>query len=139
MGVRIDSKNDTIKGAAGSIDVIRPDKPCLWCSGFLNADRIMTEALPAHERKERLREGYVEDIDTDAPSVIPFTTTVSGHATVAFLQIVTDFMGRAGDISRLNYYIMESEVARGSIKVDPDCICGKVKGYGDMKNLPTTK
>jgi molybdopterin/thiamine biosynthesis adenylyltransferase len=139
MGVRIDSKDGIIKGALGSIDIIRPDKPCLWCSGFLNSDRIMAESLPANERNARLREGYVEDIDTNAPSVISLTTTISGHATTAFLQLLTDFMREAGDISRLNYYIMEGVVHRGSIKVDPQCICGKVKGYGDMKILPTIK
>ena len=137
MGVRIDSKDGIIRGAFGSIDIIRPDNPCLWCSGFLNSDRIMAEGLPVNERKARLREGYVEDIDTNAPSVISLTTTASGHATTAFLQLITDFMQEAGDISRLNYYIMESVVDRGRIKIEPNCICGHVKGYGDMKHLPT--
>ncbi len=137
MGVRIDSKENMIRGAFGVIDIIRPDKPCLWCSGFLNSDRIMAEGLPVNERKARLREGYVDDIDTNAPSVISLTTTVSGHATTAFLQLLTDFMREAGDISRLNYYIMESVVSRGSIIIDPDCICGKVKWYGDMKGIPS--
>ncbi|MBI4838571.1 MAG: ThiF family adenylyltransferase [Nitrospirae bacterium] len=139
MGIRIDSKSGTIHGAFGSIDIIRPDQPCLWCSGFLNSDRIMAESLPANERKARLREGYVEDIDMNAPSVISLTTTVSGHATTTFLQLITDFMQEAGNISRLNYYIMESVVDRGRIKVEPDCICSQVKGFGDMKILPTLK
>ncbi len=137
MGVRIDSKEGRIRGAMGSVDILRPDKPCLWCSGFLNSDRIMTEALPVNERKARLRDGYVDDIDTAAPSVISLTTTVSGLAVTAFLQLVTDLLGRAGDISRLNYYIMESVVDRGRIEIDPNCICRQVKGYGDMKNLST--
>jgi hypothetical protein len=97
----------------------------------------MAEGLPANERKARLREGYVENIDTNAPSVISLTTTVSGHAVTAFLQLLTDFMGKAGNISRLNYYIMDGVVDRGSIKVSTDCICSQVKGYGDMKGLPT--
>lgn len=139
MGVRIDSRDSMIRGASGVVDIIRPDKPCLWCSGFLNSDRIMAESLPENERKSRLRDGYVQNIDTEAPSVISLTTTVSGHATTAFLQLITDFMGRAGDISRLNHYIMESEVKRGTIKMEPGCICGRVKGYSDMKTLPTLK
>jgi hypothetical protein len=137
MGVRIDAKDNKIRGAFGSVHVLRPDKPCLWCYEFLSADRIRAESLPKHERKSLLREGYVQDIDSAAPSVISLTTTLSGHAVSAFLQLITDFMGPAGDISRLNYFIMEGTVGRGSSDMKENCICKKVKGYGDLRALPT--
>jgi molybdopterin/thiamine biosynthesis adenylyltransferase len=139
MGIRIDAKDSTVQGAFGSVDIIRHDKPCLWCSGFLNGDRIMAESLPEHERRIRLRDGYVQNIGTNAPSVISLTTTISGHAVTAFLQLITDFFGETGDFTRLNYFIMESEVSRGIIKTDPGCICAQVKGYGDLKSLPAIK
>lgn len=137
MGVRIDSRDGRIRGASGSVHILRPEEPCLWCYQFLSSDRIMAESLPAHERKALLREGYVEDIDTATPSVIPLTTTISGHSVTSFLQLMTDFMGKAGDISCLNHYIMEGVVERGRSTIADNCICKSVKGYGDMKHIPT--
>jgi molybdopterin/thiamine biosynthesis adenylyltransferase len=137
MGVRIDAKNDKIRGAFGSVHILRPDKPCLWCYEFLDAERIMLEGLPSQERKNRLREGYAQDIDSAAPSVISLTSTVASHAATAFLQLITDFMGSAGDIARLNYYIMEGTVNRGHSAIKDNCICTKIRGCGDLKTLPT--
>lgn len=137
MGVQIDSKEGVIRGASGSIHIIRPDSPCLWCYEFLSATRIRTESLPPDLRDSELREGYVENIDAKAPSVISLTTTLSGHAVTAFLQLITDFQGASGGIHCLNYNIREGTVRRGSTTADEHCICKTVKGFGDMKDLPT--
>lgn len=45
MGVQIDSKNGVIRGASGSIHIVRPDAPCLWCYEFLSGKRIRAESL----------------------------------------------------------------------------------------------
>lgn len=137
MGVRIDAKQNKIRGAAGSVHILRPDKPCLWCYEFLSAERIMLEGLPKQERKNRLREGYAQNIDSAAPSVISLTSTVASHAVTAFLQLMTDFMGPAGDIARLNHNIMEGTISRGISDIKGNCICKKVRGYGDLLALPT--
>ncbi|MCL5962724.1 MAG: ThiF family adenylyltransferase [Chloroflexi bacterium] len=138
MGMRIDSKDEKIAGAAGSVHVLRPGKPCLWCYEFLRADRIRAESLPSTERDSLLREGYVENVDTPAPSVVPLTTTVAGLAVTQFLQLVTDFMGPGGDVSCLQYFMMEGIVRRGTRGTNTGCICQAVKGYGDLKALPVT-
>lgn len=133
MGVRIDSDKGKIRGAAGSIHILRPGKPCLWCYEFLRAERIYAESLPLQEREALLREGYVENIDSPTPSVVSLTTTISGLAVTLFLQFVTDFKGKAGDLSCIQYYIMTGEVRRGTKNINPGCICQTVKGYGDLK------
>jgi molybdopterin/thiamine biosynthesis adenylyltransferase len=137
MGVRIAAKEGQISGGAGSIDVLRPDNPCLWCSQFLGADRIAAESMPRKERVSLEREGYVENIDTPAPSVVSMTTALSGIAVSLFLQLVTDFMGPGGNIARLNYDIMDSTVRRGRATIPRECLCKKVRGCGDLKALPT--
>jgi hypothetical protein len=68
---------------------------------------------------------------------VSLTTTLSGHAVTAFLQLVTDFRGSGGGFHCLNYNIMEGTVRWGSTTMDEHCICKSVKGYGDMKDLPT--
>jgi proteasome lid subunit RPN8/RPN11 len=135
MGVRIDSDSGKIRNAAGTVDILRAGKPCLWCREFLNAERIRAESLPSKERESLLREGYVQGISDRTPSVVSLTTTVSGLAVTSFLQLITDFMGDAGDISRLNYDIMTGTIRRGTGDIKPDCRCLKDKGHGDLKPL----
>lgn len=136
FGVRIDSDEGSIRGATGGIDVLRPGNACLWCKQFLRAERIAAESLPAHLRRARIRERYVEDIDTPAPAVISFNTTVAGMAVSAFLQLVTDFMGEAGAVSGIRYDILEGRSHRGTTEPNAQCICHKVRGFGDLKALP---
>lgn len=135
LGVRVDSKDGKISGAAGDVSILRPGKPCLWCYGFLNPERIRSESLPTDVRDGLLREGYVQGIDDKSPSVVSLTTTVSGLAVTLFLQLLTDFMGIEGDIALQKYNIMEGDVRRGTAAVKPDCCCQSYKGYGDMRPL----
>lgn len=64
------------------------------------------------------------------------TTAVAGLAGTLFLQLVTDFMGDAGDVSRINYFPLEGVVARGRVPVKTPCLCSKVKAMGDLEPLP---
>ena len=65
--------------------------------------------------------------------------TISGFACTIFLQMLTDFLGTSGEVSRINYYIMENIIKPATTAIKPACICNKVKGYGDMKSLSTIK
>ncbi len=137
LGVRIDADQGAIQGAVGIVDMLRPDLPCLWCRQSLQANRITAESMPQAQRVALQREGYVEGVDTPAPAVISATTTVSGLGATLFLQLLTDFMGENGAITRLNHDILTATVRRGSSTVLPKCICKVVRGYGDLKILNT--
>jgi len=137
MGVRVAADRGTIHGATGSVDALRPDVPCLWCKQFLNPRRIAAESLPADDRLRLEREGYVEGLETKQPAVVSLTTAVAGHAVTLFLQLVTGFMGDGGDVQRLTWNILDGTVRRGRTPVDEDCMCGKVRGRGDLAPRPT--
>jgi len=137
LGVRIDARNGSITGAAGGLDLLRPDLPCLWCKGFLVPDRIAAESMSKKERKVREREGYVQDLDIPAPSVISLNTTLARLAVTSFLQLLTDFMGDSGEISRLNYQILEGTISRGTSQSEKVCVCKTSRGFGDLKVLQT--
>jgi hypothetical protein len=139
LGMRITAENHAISGASGIVDIIRPDLPCLWCKQFLRADRIAAESMPRSARRALEQEGYVEGIDTPAPSVVSVNTALSGLAVTLFLQLVTDFMGPGGDMARLNYNVMDGTVARGRTAIANECVCKKVRGFGDLKTLPTLR
>ena len=137
VGVRIGTKDNVISAAVGNIDVLRPDLPCLWCKQSIRAEQIRAESIPQSDREQLAREGYVEGLDTKEPAVISLTTTVSSMAVTQFLQIVTDFMGASGSVSRLNYDAMSDMVTRGTSTIPDRCICKKVRGFGDLKTLNT--
>jgi hypothetical protein len=137
LGARITATEGTISSAVGTVDMLRPDMPCLWCSQFLRADRIAAESMPQRARETLEQEGYVEGIDSAAPSVVSITTAVSGMAVSLFLQLVTDFMGPGGEIARLNYNVMDSTVRRGRAMLSSQCVCRQVRGFGDLKRLHT--
>ena len=51
----------------------------------------------------------------------------------------TNFMGTSGDIGGLRYDFLTGTTRRGTTQIDANCICRKVKGFGDLKPLPTVK
>jgi hypothetical protein len=93
--------------------------------------------MPRSKRRALEREGYVEGIDDPAPSVVSITTTLAGLAVTMFLQLVTDFMGDAGGVSRLNFDMLVGTVRRGTSDITPSCVCTKVRGFGHLESLPT--
>lgn len=52
-----------------------------------------------------------------------------------FLQLLTDFMGEAGNVARINYNAMTATLGRGRAPVANPCVCRKVKGFGDLRPL----
>lgn len=137
VGSGIRSEGGSISGASGSVDIIRPGTACLWCGQFLSAARIAAEALPPSERIARHGEGYVEDVDSPTPSVVSINATLSGLSVTLFLQLVTDFAGPRGAVSRLRYDVLNSTVRRGTTSIQPGCVCQQRKGYGDLRPLST--
>ena len=61
----------------------------------------------------------------------------SGPAVTEFLQLLTDFMGERGDITRLNFDPMDGTVRRGQTASREQCVCKDSKGFGDLRSLHT--
>lgn len=137
MGVRLDARNGAISGAAGNVDVLRPDLPCLWCKGTISSERIGVESTPKERRSELLRDGYIEDVETKAPSVVSLNTVLAGLSVTEFIRMITGFTDAA--ISRLNYYPMEGIVSSGHSEVKMECVCKKQRARGDIEPLPTVE
>jgi molybdopterin-synthase adenylyltransferase len=137
LGVAL--RKDDAVGIRGSgiVDVLRPDLPCLWCKGYIRAARISAESMSAEDREALAEEGYVEDVDSPTPSVVSLTTTVAGMAVTTFLQLLTDFMGAAGEVQRLNYNPLDGTVRRGATPVAEQCVCTRHRGRGDLAPLLT--
>jgi hypothetical protein len=137
VGMRIAAGGGRIEGATGAVDVLRPDLPCLWCKRFLDPARIAAESMPSEDRQELEHEGYVQGLDTEQPAVIGLTTAVAGHAVTLFLHLVTGFMGEGGDVQCLRWDVMSGTVNRGRTPNDDECVCRKVRAFGDLSPRPT--
>ncbi|MDD5463359.1 MAG: ThiF family adenylyltransferase [Methylococcales bacterium] len=137
IGVRIDSKAEKITGGTGALHILRPGNPCLWCYQYLKADIVANESLHLEERNKLIGEGYVKGLETNAPSVISLTSTIASMAVTMFLQLTTDFMGSNGNISALRHDILNGTINRCRSDSSSECICKKVKGFGDYKSLNT--
>lgn len=137
VGMAITAEDSKIDNAVGVVDVLFPDKACLWCKQYLNSKRIAAESMPKADQANRQAEGYVENIDTTQPSVISINTTVASMAVTQWLQLLTGFQGNFGGIERQNYNVLEGTVTRGKTQIDNGCVCKKVRAKGDLYHLNT--
>jgi len=137
LGELSEQTTSSLSAIGGVLDVLRPGKSCLWCKQFLRAERIAAESMPASSRQNLFQEAYVEDVDTPTPSVISFTSSLASSAVSTFIHYFTNFMGDSGDISRINYNFLTGVSNRGTTPIDNKCICQKVKGFGDLRQLET--
>ena len=137
IGVRIDAREDILRGGTGSLHVLRPGIPCMWCYEYLRSDVIRAESLPPEDHKSLAKEKYVVGLDSPAPSVVSLTTTMAGLAVTQFLQLLTGFMGKGGNVQSLRYDILDGRTRRCAGQVKSECVCQKNTGFGNLKGLPT--
>jgi hypothetical protein len=93
--------------------------------------------MPRSKRRALEADGYVEGVDGGTPSVVSITTALSSLAVTQFLQIMTDFMGSSGAVSRLRYDILSGTVRRGKAAIAANCVCQRVRAFGDLRLLST--
>lgn len=136
VGMAIKSEGGKLEFGIGNVQLVRPGKGCLWCGGYLDSERIRAESLSSYERESLVKEGYLGEIDEQAPSVISVTTTIAAMAVTWFIQLATDFAGSSSEYSRQNYDLLKGTVRRGITPSDQACICQLVRSRGDLEPLP---
>jgi molybdopterin/thiamine biosynthesis adenylyltransferase len=127
MGVKIDSDDGTIRSIEGRVTTLLGDNACLFCRERINARRIQAESLNELD-PERLielqKEGYADELDTTAPSVIPFTTNVASLAISEFLHRLTGFMGEDRKTNEIIVKFEDNIIRRNSRPSRQECFCG---------------
>lgn len=96
---RVDDKG-RVMSQGGKVAIIGPGRPCLWCWGDLDPDRIRAETLPEDERRELAAEGYIEGAAAPQPAVIAFNAELAAAAVIEAMRLVTGF---AGNSTRLTH------------------------------------
>jgi hypothetical protein len=121
---RVD-RNGVVISQGGKVVLIGPGRPCLWCWGDLDAERIRVESLDPDEREREAEHGYITGADEPQPSVVTFNATLAAAAVTEFLRMVTGFAGSDEPPDRINFDFARATATRARGRSRPDCsFCG---------------
>lgn len=138
MGVKIDSKDGTIRTIQGRVTTLLPGTACLFCRGRITPDRIRAESIRATnpERATELEEeGYIPELAEAAPAVIPFTSMIGSSAVSEFLHRLTGFLGDDRASSEVLHLIDDTRIRTNARPPTEECFCGDkaMWGRGDVE------
>ncbi len=85
LGVQLTSDQGHLHGIDARVSVQMPGDACIQCRGRIDPAALHAETLPGDEHAQRLREGYAIGLPDRDPSVIAYTTVVSGLAVAELL------------------------------------------------------
>lgn len=140
MGVKIHSKEGTIKSLQGRVTTLYGKQACLFCRERITSDKVSSESMAAldPDQLEQLqREGYAPELEETAPSVIPFTTSIASMAISEFIHRLTGYMGSERETNEIIVRFDKNEIGRNSRLSKEDCFCGDKRFIlrGDTKPL----
>lgn len=122
---RVD-ESGAIISQGGKVVVVGPGRPCLWCWGDLDAERIRIESLAPEERMREAEHGYITGADEPQPSVVSFNATLAAAAVTEFLRMVTGFAGADEPPDRINFDFARGTATRARGVSRPGCrFCGE--------------
>ena len=133
IGVGIDSKHDKIVGGTVRVSLSSPSIPCLYCIGIIKSEQILVESLSAKELEKRQKEGYIQGMTDDAPSVITFTTMAAAYAMLLFKDLIFNLIN-----SEANTFILDTtsfETSKLTAPIKKECACTLRMGKADYYPL----
>lgn len=133
LGVKIDSKDGTIKAIEARITTLLPGAACLFCRGRISGDVIAAEFLQETDPAEykRLRaQGYIPELQTNAPAVIPYTTAAASFAINELLHRLSGYMGEDRASTELFLLFDDSRISRNSTPAGAACMCSDRNKWG---------
>lgn len=122
----------------GRVTTAMPGRPCLICSGVVNAARASEEDLERtrpDEFKERKEEAYVMGAGDPAPAVVTFTTEMASVAVNEMIAAITGFHGIEGMIPnrvRRWHALDDRFTANHAREGCPVCNSDDTRGAGDV-------
>jgi hypothetical protein len=121
---RVDDSGRVIS-QGGKVVIVGPGRPCLWCWGDLDAERIRIESLEPGEREREAEHGYITGADEPQPSVVTFNATLAAAAVTEFVRMVTGFAGSEAPPDRINFDFEKGTATRARGRRRPGChFCG---------------
>jgi hypothetical protein len=133
LGVRIEAQDGSIKSIQGRITTLMPGAACLFCRGRISGDVIAAEILQEtnpEEYESQRKQGYLPELATQAPAVIPFTSAVASFAINEHLHRLSGYMGDDRMSTELFLLFNDSRISRNTTPASQECICSNRKKWG---------
>ena len=133
LGVKIESQDGTVRSVEGRITTLFPGTACLFCRGRISGDVIAAEMLQESdpdEYKRRRAQGYVPELEGQAPAVIPYTSAVASFAINEFFHRLSGFMGEDRVSTEVFLLFDDSRISRNSTAPAQDCMCTDRRRWG---------
>jgi hypothetical protein len=112
---------------------IMPGAACLFCRGRISGDVIAAEILQETnlaEYENQRKQGYLPELATQAPAVIPYTSAVASFAINELLHRLSGYMGDDRMSTELFLLFNDSRISRNSTPASPECVCSNRKKWG---------
>jgi molybdopterin/thiamine biosynthesis adenylyltransferase len=140
LGVKVDSEHGNIKAVEARVTTLMPGAACLFCRQRISGDVIAAEVLQETDPEEyqrRREQGYVPELRTNAPAVIPFTTSVASFAVNELFHRLSGYMGADRTSTELFLLFDDSKIIKNSTPSAPGCSCSDRRkwGRGDVDPL----
>lgn len=135
LAVKIDSEKGNIKDVIGRLTLLFPNEACLFCRGRINADNIRAESLNQFDYEQELKDGYVPELETRSPAVIPFTTMISAFSISELIHRITGYKGEDVESTEYLLFFNDNEIRKNRIQATENCVCKKNIGKADLKNF----
>lgn len=133
LGVKVASTDGRVTAVEGRVTTLYPGAACLFCRERISGDVIQAEVLaetnPAEY--ERLRkQGYIPELRTNAPAVIPFTSSVASFAISELLHRLSGYLGADRVSTELFLLFDDSRIRTNSTPPLPECRCARRENWG---------
>ena len=124
-GVVIDSREGVLFDIFARVSVVTPTTACLVCMGDVNLEAARSETLNEEERRGLAAEGYASELNTNAPSVVTFTTLA---ASLAVNELLSRVLGYCEDdpANRIVARIGNRSISRNRRPVRGTHRCGNI-------------
>lgn len=133
LGVRVETNEGNIKSIQARVTTLMPGAACLFCRGRISGDVIAAEILqetnPSEYESQR-KQGYIPELGTQAPAVIPFTSAIASFAINELLHRLSGYMGDDRVSTELFLLFDDSRISRNSTPASQECMCSSRKKWG---------
>jgi hypothetical protein len=128
VGVGLEHAEDGMVGGSARATLIGPGLPCLICQEIVRPDVITAENLSPREYESRRAEGYVAELQQNAPSVIAYTSLASTLGIMFFIDLISNHF--ADTYTSLIFDIASKQTVRMHGRIREECVCKKRLGKG---------
>jgi ThiF family len=133
LGVKVDTDQGNIKSIQARVTTLMPGAACLFCRGRISCDVIAAEILQEtnpREYESQRKQGYIPELGTQAPAVIPFTSAIASFAINELLHRLSGYMGEDRLSTELFLLFDDSRISRNSTPASPECMCSNRRKWG---------